>query len=326
MQVSILNRTQLEREPLPPNSAVLTLFDRNNTEPEVFDKSNCVDHLRVECNDVTEHMLGLDPPSNETAATILRFMLSHSETENFIVTCEQGTGRAAAVTAALFRLYGNDKAADELLFRGVHNRLLYKLLMEEGRLPMPQEPLVSVIVRAQFPVNYIRSFMLSLERQRYENWQAVVVTDGPRPDIREELAHYDGRVKLIETVERKWAWGNAHRQVGLDACEGEYVCMGNDDNQICPGYLEQLVNVLNDGNDLALCDCIHSYFGYAYQESEPRRCGVDLSAWMARAELAKSVEWPGAYSEADGEYVERMARACGPHKIGKIDKALVFHN
>jgi hypothetical protein len=97
--------------------------------------------------------------------------------------------------------------------------------------------------------------------------------------------------------------------------------MSNDDNYIAPGFLEALVNAL-DNADLALCQCVHSYYGWGVVE-EP---GHELGAWMARAHVVRKVKWDGDDHVADQRYVAAMKSFVGVGRIAEIRRPLFVHN
>ena len=232
--------------------------------------------LDITCNDIAEPMPGRICPNPAIGKTIYDFWLSQkNRVAGIVCQCESGIGRSQGVAAALTALDGGDPT--HIIRRGTYNRLLYRFILEAAGKELPPEPLVSIVCRITYPLDRFQAFLLSMERQRYTNWQVVAVTDGPRPDITEFLAaRQDSRVLLIQTPERLGHWGHPYRQQGIDAASGEVIGLQNDDNYLVPGFLEQMVWSIQDGAALVLCDTVHSYLGWACDHVEPRRSKCDL--------------------------------------------------
>ena len=165
----------------------------------------------------------------------------------------------------------------------------------------------------------LRLFLLSMQRQRYENWEIVAVTDGPNPPaarLVEEIA--EPRLRLIETEKPLGHWGHPYRQRGLDACRGDFIGMSNDDNYYVPGYLEQMLNAL-DNADLATCPFLHNYFGWKITE------GADLGCWIARAALVRQVPWTGIEFDSDASYLASLKALAGD-RVAAVETLLFVHN
>jgi Glycosyl transferase family 2 len=192
--------------------------------------------------------------------------------------------------------------------------------------PPPTDPLISIAVRIKYPPDRLLAFLLSMQRQRHGRWEVVAVTDGPNPDAERVVSSLpDPRVRLIQTPESRGRWGHPYRQLGLDACTGDYIGMSNDDNWYTPGYLEQMLLALQtEGAGLALCDMLHSYTGWGVVAAAPVKGVADLGCWIARGELVRQERWPGNDFESDGVFIERLAARAG--KVALVHRPLFVHN
>jgi hypothetical protein len=336
LNITTCNRHAIESCDLRPGTALISMFNQDNGPPVIKGRASCVDILQFCCHDATEPMGNCVFPNQEIADSIYSFYLrNRGRVAALLIQDENAISLAPAVAGALIQIEGLD--ATRMLRAGPYNRLIYKLLMHSGDKSYPAEPLVSIIVRGWNPADFLLAFMLSMKRQRYDNWQAVIITDGPRPDLREMLSSewlpidcHEGvsnsRVKLLETKETTGFWGHPLRQMGIDSCDGEIIGMNSDDNYLTPGYIEQLVWALQDGAELALSDTVHSYWGWTYQTSETRVCGADLGCWLAKAALVRMAKWPGNQAIADGEFIQAMAEMAGPKKVAYVRRPLWVHN
>ena len=179
---------------------------------------------------------------------------------------------------------------------------------------------MSISIRVKYAPDRLAAFIICMRRQRYENWELIAVTDGPNTQAVEVLRQMkDRRVKLVLTPRPLGRWGHPYRQLGLDACRGEFIGMSNDDNYYVPGYIEQMVNAL-DAADLALCPYLHSYFGWRVWKP-----GTDLGSWLARASLVRKVPWTGDNHTADQKYVEELKRLAR-NRVAVVNRPLFVHN
>jgi Glycosyl transferase family 2 len=330
MQFWCCDRYSISIVDLPMGVAVIAMYDCDKGPMVIKGHLCCVDVLQLCVHNITEPIEGSVMPTIETAREIYSFWLRNKDrASGFYVPDETMCVLGVAVRSVFSELHGVD--SKPLLRKGTYNRLLHKLMREAAGLPAPSEPLVSIVVRVCYPVDRLQAFLLSMKRQRYTNWQVIVVTDGPRPDVRGLLAAPSplvplAQVKLIETQERKGHWGHPILEAGMAVCDGSIIGLQNDDNYLTPGYIEYLVWALEDGADLALCDTVHSYHGYNVEVSESVVCKCDLGCFLARADLARSVQWPGNWAQADGVYVENIARAAGHSRVAKVNRPLFVHN
>jgi glycosyltransferase involved in cell wall biosynthesis len=229
-----------------------------------------------------------------------------------------GVGRSYAVIGALAKIGGVDPR--EILARGTHNRKLYKELLIEADVIPEAEPLISIAARVKYAPDRLRLLILSMQRQRHENWELIAVTDGPDEGAVRLIAEVnDARIHLIETEQPRGRWGHPYRQRGLDACRGTYIGMTNDDNYYVRGDLEQMLNAITNA-EIAVCQILHSYASWGVAAA-----GSDLGAWIARASLVRQVPWTGEDFDSDQHYLKSlMARAVG--RVAVVNRPLFVHN
>ncbi len=160
--------------------------------------------------------------------------------------------------------------------------------------------------------------MLAMDRQRYEAWEVIAVTDGPclKPDWM--WSRRRGNLLWIETEKPLGHWGHPYRQLGIDAARGTYIGLQNDDNYLTPGFIEQLVFALEAGADVACCQVVHSYSGW-----DVTGPGSDLGSWLARTELVKRHLWKGQSFDYDLAYLKTLA---AEGQCVEVPRPLVVHN
>ena len=320
MKTHVYSRPQIETSDLPGPSAVVCMADSPAQLAKIRDTANVLKRLDLIFNDSSGDFGIVHSPTQEDAKRILAFVAKHRDAiPNLVFQCEVGIGRSVAVQAAVERIHGGDPTP--ALDRGTHNRGLYrKLLLAAGIEPDP-EPKVSLAVRLKYAPDRLQAFLLSIQRQRYDNWELVFVTDGSNPTAREHIERAgDARVKLVETPKAMGRWGHPYRQRGIEACTGDYIGLSNDDNYYVPGYFEQMVGALRRADaDLALCRMLHSYWGWQVLEA-----GHDLGSWIAKRSLVARHPWQGDDFFYDAKYLDQLRRNAA--KTVVVDRPLFVHN
>lgn len=323
--IIVMNRAELEKHCLDEKTALISFTDPE-LPPVVAPFVNVIARLDIRCRDVSLDCYDLSPPIHEDAQKVLAFAQQHWNVPRLIIQCEAGVGRSMAVAAALYRICGND---DRTLRRqGAYHRRLYRMILDAAKQPIPAEPLVSLAVRVKYPLDRLAAFLFSTQRQRYENWEMVAVVDGLAPRLLHEDTDFSSESRLLvaETTERKGRWGHPWRQFGIDKCQGDIIGINNDDNYLTPGYIEQLVQALEDENALiAYCDCLHAYHGWAVAKGSVTGGSTDLGCWLARRELLDRVKWEGDDFLADGRFFRRLVETAG-NRVAYVPRPLLVKN
>jgi hypothetical protein len=308
-RIAVVNSVTARQVPLPGPCTVVSFGDPGNCPTPFKDPTVVSRRLHLSFHDAAGDASWAVRPDIQDARQVLAFVRGDS-TGTVVCQCDAGAGRSVATAAALTRIAGRDDRP--LRIHGRYDRGWYRLLLIAAGLEPDPEPLVSLAVRVKYPPDRLQALLLSLRRQRYTNWQAIAVTDGPDVEAAAMVkAMGDGRVTVLQTAERKGRWGHPHRREGLEACQGAFVGMANDDDYYVPGYLEQMVNALEwNSADLALCYMAHGYHGWsACIASAGEQSSGDVGNWIARAELVKANPWEGDQFDSDQKYIRRLAAA-----------------
>ena len=110
-------------------------------------------------------------------------------------------------------------------------------------------PAVSVILPTLTRLDFLRRAVASVLAQTYEDFEIVVVVDGPSPDVAAFVSsHPDPRVRLVQR-ERNGGVAAA-RNSGLEAAHGRYVALLDDDDIWLPEKLARQVPLLDAGADV----------------------------------------------------------------------------
>jgi glycosyltransferase involved in cell wall biosynthesis len=193
-------------------------------------------------------------------------------------------------------------------------------------LPVPGNPRVSVVVATYQQTDELACLLYSFKAQTYDNWEAVVVHDGPGEAARQIVQRLDDpRVRLIETPERRGQYGHPWRTMGVEHATGDYIGLTNGDNYYVPVYFEWMLHVLvTQGCEFAYCDMVHSYARWGAVRSHPAREGLDLGAWIAEGRLVRATPWRDFGFAGDGTFIEDLLSRCA--KAIHIPRSLFVHN
>jgi glycosyltransferase involved in cell wall biosynthesis len=193
-------------------------------------------------------------------------------------------------------------------------------------LEVPGNPKVSLAVAAYQSPDSLAGLIYALKGQTYSNWEAIVIHDGPGPQVKAVVESIrEPRVRWIETEERRGHWGHPWRQFGIDQCTGQFIGLTNDDNWYAPTYFEWMLHQLSrDKADFAYCNMVHSHQQWKYFPTRPKRGCCDLGAWIGSAELVRATPWPGNDFESDGDFIEALAKKA--RRTTHVPGCLFVHN
>lgn len=172
-------------------------------------------------------------------------------------------------------------------------------------------PLVSVVVPVHNRVALIRRCLTSVQRQTFENWEAIVIDDGSHDgtsDVVEDLARADARTTLIRLDVNRGA--QVARNAGIRACRGTWVAFLDSDDQLLPDSLQiRLTAAEVTGSPVVHSECLA-----LNTDGSTRRYGVRPLAGRAYAALLR-----GEGPVFPGMLVMRSAL----ERIGMLDERVV---
>lgn len=179
-------------------------------------------------------------------------------------------------------------------------------------------------------------FLGSLLLQTNHNWTCEVWYDGPIPDdILKIISRYnDERIIFKHTPERNGKYGHISRRIALEELDGDmiddFVIHTNTDNYMVPGFVSQMLGAVKyrENVGIVMCDTIHSHLDWGYHHSQLFEGGVDMGAFIVRADVAKKVGFNWTHFSADGKYAEECAKECMVMGLVAvhIERGLFVHN
>jgi glycosyltransferase involved in cell wall biosynthesis len=116
-----------------------------------------------------------------------------------------------------------------------------------------QKPLVSIIMPTYNRADSIGSAIDSILRQRYKNWELLVIDNGPGDDIKNVVENYvkkESRVKYFKVAKSPNTGISDYLNYGISISKGEYIARLDDDDEWCnDNKLVKQVEFLNNNNE-----------------------------------------------------------------------------
>ena len=95
-----------------------------------------------------------------------------------------------------------------------------------------EEDFVSIIMPVYNCENYIKSAIISIKEQTFQNWMLIIIDDGSTDNtlkyIKEEIEDIKHKVKLIELATNTGV-ANA-RNIGIEQAKGKYIAFLDADD------------------------------------------------------------------------------------------------
>ena len=164
--------------------------------------------------------------------------------------------------------------------------------------PLPDKPLVSVLIPNYNYAEYIGETLDSVLRQSYPHFEIIVCDDGSKDNSCEVIESYvqkDARIKLIRQKNQKVAvaLNTAYRE-----SQGEIICILDADDIWMEQKLQRVVEVFQSQHQCGFV--IHNVI-------EVDAKGVPIKGRPMFTEMAAG--WMGSYALANGGYVDNIPPA-----------------
>lgn len=119
---------------------------------------------------------------------------------------------------------------------------------------IPGAPLVTIIVPTIGRPEYILDTLRSVAAQTYSRLQILVSDNAPQVSTLVLLAQAgiaDERIEVVERAERLPF--SAHMNACIAEARGTYLMILSDDDQITPGYIAEMVDLMTTHPEIAVC-------------------------------------------------------------------------
>jgi glycosyltransferase involved in cell wall biosynthesis len=206
---------------------------------------------------------------------------------------------------------------------------------------MISTPAVSVIVPAWGVAHLVGEALMSLQAQRFQDWEAIVVDDGD-PAVGPAVLSYTESDPRIRFVPSPHGGVSAARNHALKAARAPLIALLDGDDLTMPGYLERMVAAMiaDPALGLVTCDAIFTgqttragrrFSDYSAQDGErsldaiiARRFNIFIAS-IVRREVLDAVGGfdEGLVAAEDLDLWIRIAERGWP--IGRISDPLVLY-
>lgn len=148
--------------------------------------------------------------------------------------------------------------------------------------PPSDGPCISIVLPTRDRAALLSRAVESVLAQRYAHWELVVVDDGTSEDAKTVLSSFsDRRIAVVEGPRRGLG---AARNEGLDHATGDVVCYLDDDNVMHPAWLQAIVHVFANRDD------VNVLYGISVAEHRLPGSYADDGWWPAYWQLPWSRE------------------------------------
>lgn len=176
----------------------------------------------------------------------------------------------------------------------------------------------------------------SLLLQTHENWELILIHDGPNKTGLKQLIPGDTRINYIETKERLGNWGHGLRQWALNEIrEGrlsqpDFIVVSNADNYLAPVFMKYMLTGFNKAHTSVATFCshmVHSYKDWQVIPCKLEQGFIDCSGVMVRKEIACEVGWRDTKNHsADWTFFSDIASRYSASNFIKVNGCLLIHN
>jgi GT2 family glycosyltransferase len=131
--------------------------------------------------------------------------------------------------------------------------------MKDQKPSTPGSPLVSIVTVNYNQTLVTRDLLLSLRKVSYPNVEIIVIDNGSSDDSINSLRPEFPEIQLIRTNQNLgFAGGN---NVGIRIAKGDYLLLLNNDVEVTPGFLEPLVETLQNEPNAAIASPKIVFYG-----------------------------------------------------------------
>lgn len=150
-----------------------------------------------------------------------------------------------------------------------------------GFSPLPERPLVSVLLSSYNYERFLPEAIASVYAQRYRPLELIVVDDGSTDDSPAIIQEWASRSPVpVETIFQPNGGQASAWNAGFAKCRGELVCLLDSDDTWRPGKVEMMVRLALDHPDAGLYQ--HQLDNAAGQLKKPRLISRDiLRDWVS---------------------------------------------
>lgn len=167
--------------------------------------------------------------------------------------------------------------------------------------------------------------------QTHQNWELILIHDGPNDNNLKSLIPDDHRIKYIETEERKGNYGHHLRQWALNKFElGDFTVISNADNYYVPVFIDYMLRGFKKSHTAVATYCdsmVHSYKAWQVIPCRPEKGFMDCGGVVIKSNIAKEVGWRDITDHsADWTFFSDIAAKYSWKNFLPVKGTLFIHN
>lgn len=195
---------------------------------------------------------------------------------------------------------------------------------------MPKFSIIATDAENHVPREKMKQGVRSILDQTYEDYELLIIHDGPRSNPFE--LDLPENARLLETEKfygiygldefyAGFGWGHHSRDMGIKVAEGEYILHFNIDNILYPHALQTISDKIDKTKaDVVIYACTHEKFDIKYFSGIPPVMGkIDLLQCVASKKAWESVGgWHRYDHSSDGFLFEEIIARYGYVHIPEV--------
>lgn len=195
---------------------------------------------------------------------------------------------------------------------------------------MPKFTIIATDAENHVPRDRMKQGVRSILDQTYEDYELLIIHDGPRSNPFE--LDLPDNARLLETEQfygiygldefyAGYGWGHHSRDLGIKEAKGEYILHFNIDNILYPHALQTISDTINKTKaDVVVYACTHEKFDIKYFSGVPPVMGkIDLLQCVASKKAWDSIGgWHRYDHSADGFLFEEIIARYGYVHIPEV--------
>lgn len=170
----------------------------------------------------------------------------------------------------------------------------------------------------------------SLIMQTHENWELILIHDGPEDEGVAEHIPEDPRITYQKSPKHGGYWGHYIRQVAIEEYQerADFYVITNPDNYYVPTFCKMMLEGFKEKTVATYCThMVHSYRAWQVIPCSLKRGYLDSGGVMVRSLVAAAVGWADIETHsADWSFFEDIINRYGTWRWQKINGCLFVHN
>ena len=113
--------------------------------------------------------------------------------------------------------------------------------------------LISIIVPIYNSEKYLESFFTSIDNQKYENYELILVNDGSKDKSEQQCQKYLKKNNRSKYYYKDNSGVSDTRNYGIKKAKGDYICFVDSDDIISEDFLLDFIDAIDDKTESIIC-------------------------------------------------------------------------